>query len=270
MTRKDQKEEERIYLEKFLECIGYKQECIEKEREKPDFIITIESKRIGVEVTEFHSKTDSDKKFSRREVEGAWDKLQESLENERNKYEELQSIYGVLSFKRLEVPPRQKHNEFINEIIHYTLSKLPIAKNIEQKYFDFLPGYSLINEYLKSVNLENLDCYITWEWNHNAAWVGLLEEELIYILEDKKEKLKKYKTTNIHEMWLVIVSGHLLSQAMGKPHPEILNDYSNCNELLKQSGFDKVYLYQHMQNRILEWSGNWKIRKEKDSLHHDL
>ena len=97
----------------------------------------------------------------------------------------------------------------------------------------------------------------------------LLEEELFEIIRSKSEKVTNYEISNLNEMWLLVVSGSQISQAMGIPHPDILNDFSDCNELINQSGFNKIYLYQYMRDRILEWSGYWKVKNLKRGIYNE-
>ena len=56
---------------------------------------------------------------------------------------------------------------------------------------------------------------MTWDWDHEAASVGLQQDELMAALEAKLRKAPAYSSKGVDDLWLLVVSGHRLSQAMG-------------------------------------------------------
>jgi len=251
------KENERFYLDKFLALLGKVADEIHP-GESPDFIVSIATKKIGIELTDFHSDLKGESGKPRRAVEEAWRLIQGMIMEEVKKCNKLKETFGFLSFKKLELPPKSKHKIFTDELIKLSLGM------IDSDYKEIKPGgdYPLLNKYLEKYSLERAGCYITWQWNHNASFVGITETRLINATKSKIEKVVNYKEKNIDALWLLIVSGHRLSQAMGLNLHHKLNTFDQLNNLLKHSGYNKIFIYQYMFGVIYEWPGWVKIGKE--------
>ena len=73
--REGKRRRERFYLEHFLRLMGIKPQGIECD-ESPDCLVGIDGKRLGIEVTEFHSSARGTGGYSRRLIEQEWEKLQ--------------------------------------------------------------------------------------------------------------------------------------------------------------------------------------------------
>ena len=251
------KENERFYLDKFLALLGKMADEIHPE-ESPDFIVSIASKKIGIELTDFHSDLKGENGKPRRAVEEAWRLIQGTIMEEVNKCNKLKETFGELFFKKLELPPKSKHKIFTDELIKLSLEM------IDSGYKKINPGgnYPLLNKYLEEFHLEKAGCYITWKWNYNVSFVGITETRLINATKSKIEKVVKYKEKNVDELWLLIVSGDRLSQAMGLNLSYKLNTFDQLNNLLRHSGYNKIFIYQYMFDVIYEWPGWVKIGKE--------
>ena len=180
------KENERFYLDKFLTLLGKVPDEI-KSGESPDFIVILQQKKIGIELTNFHSNSKGEYGRPRREIEEAWVALQGTIMGEVEKCNELRETNGLLFFKKLGLPPKSKHREFTDELIKLSLEM------INSGYKEIKPGanYPILNKYLKKFYLEKVGCYITWEWNYNVSSVGITEEELINASKSKIEKASK-------------------------------------------------------------------------------
>ena len=251
------KENERFYLDKFLALLGKVPNEI-KPGESPDFIVILQQKKIGIELTDFHSDSKGEGGRPRRAIEETWVLLQRTIMEEVEKCNELKETNGLLFFKKLELPPKSKHGKFTDELINLSL------KMINSGYKEIKPGenYPILNNYLKKFRLEKVGCYITWGWNYNVSSIGITEEELINAARSKIKRVGIYKEKNIDELWLLIISGYRLSQAMGIRLSDKLNSFDQLNNLIRQSGYNKIYLYQFMFDVIYEWPGWFKIGKE--------
>ncbi|MEK7448934.1 MAG: hypothetical protein AAB019_05550 [Planctomycetota bacterium] len=253
------KKTEQFYLEKFLRCVNFSPNEIIS-RESPDFIIKSQSKNISVEETEYHSDAKGVSGYSRRLIEAEWNLLQGKLMIEVEKHPKLKKIYGVLKFKKLDLPTRSKQNKFIEEVIQVSLPNCLLRKN-EEREISLFQNASLVNQYLEALVLKNAGCYITWDWNHTGSWIGLSEEELFNVIKPKL--IKNYKGLNFLENWLLIVSGPSLSQSMPLREHTLrkLNKYSDCNNQISKSNFSKVFIYQYMFNTVFEYEPAKKIWK---------
>lgn len=253
----EKKKVERFYLEEFFKLLGEEPEDMQA-GEAPDFTVKLRQTKLGIELTEFHSDLKGKKGLPRRAIEETWASLQRIIMEEVKEHKELEKTNGYLSFKELELPATSEYRQFVSELIKLSLEMIASAcKEIK-------PGtnYPLLNKYLAKFCLEKVGCYITWEWDHNFAWVGLTETELIDAIRTKIEKIVNYKQKDLDELWLLIISGHRLSQDMGRLLEYKLNNYSQLNRLLKKSGYSKVYIYQYMLNVIYQWPGWSKIGTE--------
>ena len=229
--------------------------------ESPDFVIGFDGKKIGVEVTYFHSSAKGADGRPRRAVEEEWNRLQSQIMSEIDKLPEMNDIFGSLQFHALDVPTRRQHEQFVQELL--SLSQCMIANGSLEKAPDE-NNYPLLSRYIKKLTLERVGCYITWEWNHNAAFVGLDEEELIETITPKIVRTGNYlKKDKFDELWLLIVSEHRLSQTIPLRLLDKLNSFGTLNNELQESNFAKVFLYQYQFDIVYEWPGWKKIGKEK-------
>jgi hypothetical protein len=258
VTNKIKKQEmrESFYLEKFLEALQLKVETIERGANPPDFILTQAKKQIAVEVTEFHSDATGSGGHPRRLIEEEWAKLQQLIQRERKHYPDLNNISGLLFFNKLAVPSRVECPQFVEELLEFSRNCLKSLTDKGGNFSSFGTNFPLLRKYLKRLHLAIVECYITWEWNHSASSVGLNEAEM------KKTVLKKLEIPRskiVSENWLLIVSGHQLSQSMGLPDVEELNAFQEVNEALKNGPYDKVFIFQYMFDRVLFWelSSGW-------------
>ncbi len=128
-----------------------------------------------------------------------------------------------------------------------------------EEFNSFGSEFPLMTEYLKELNLENAGCCI-WEWNKNVASVGLKEEELITTVKPKVDGLKRPGWNMTDRRWLLVVSGHQLSQHMGLQLENKLPNFKKLNSLLHKSGFDEIFIYQYMHDSIFIFEDGWSLR----------
>lgn len=251
----EKKKIECFYLDKFFTLLGtipFRIIC----GESPDFVVAFERRKIGIEVTEFHSDLKGRKGSRRRAMEENWASLQGMIMDKVKECNELKDTNGLLFFKKQEVPPGRAHREFTDELIK--LSREMINSDCKETRPEI--DHPLLSKYLKRFHLEKCGCYMTWEWNHNVLPIGVTEMVLIKTVESKI--LADYKGKDIDEVWLLIVSGSRLSQALGMHLSDKLNTFNRLNSLLGKSGYGKVYLYQYMLDVLYQWPGWVKIGRE--------
>jgi len=237
------KETERFYLNEFLGVLGIAPDYIHQ-GESPDFIITLKTKRLGIELTYFHSNARGECGRTRREIEESWKSLKRKIMEKVERYEKLNETHGLLHFRKLELPHRARNEEFCDQLVDLSLRM--INSNRERTSPD--ETYPLLKRYLKEFVLEKVGCYINWDWNHDTDWVGLRERELINIITPKVGKVANYRKKSLDELWLLIISGHRLSQAMGMRLSYKLKAFDQLDSLLEKSGYDKVYIYQYISS----------------------
>lgn len=257
IMKRTKKQIECAYLDKFLTLMNIHPTAITC-RESPDFILEMD-KMIGLEIVSYHSIPKEEGNKPRRLIEEEWRILHERIIEEVKKHDELTETKGYLDFRELEIPSRKKYDDFVKELIDSSL-KLVITGS---KYYLPDEHHPLMKKYLSSFSLEKVGCSIMWDWNHNAAFIGLTEDELINTIQPKTEKVMKFKSENIEEYWLLVVDGPYLSQEMGLRLQYKLPDYTRVDKLLRESKFKAMYIFQYMFDVVYQWPGWAKVGEEK-------
>ena len=254
------KKEESTYFHEFLDVLGEVPESVRCE-EPPDFIITLNQKKIAVELTAFHSDSKPKGGSARRTAEETWKLLQKTIMKRVAECKDLEETYGKLFFKKSLLPLKSKHSEFTGELVKICVQM--ISSGSREAKPD--SKYPLLDEYVRKITLEEVGCYMTWGWNFDASFVGLSEPELVNTITPKIKKIAMYKKKPFDELWLLIISGHLLSQAMGgsKDFSSTLHSFRRLNHLLEKSGFDRVYIYQRMHDTVYKWPGWLRIERKR-------
>lgn len=250
--RQKQEEDERFYLEHFLHRMEIEPEQIERGEDPPDFYMLYQSNKIAIEVTEYHSMRKGSGGYAWRAVEEEWQRIRELFIKERKRYPKLDNVHGVLFFRELEMPPANKHSQFVTELLEFGISQYKTLTEEISSFDSFPSNYLLLNKYLEKIRLKNVNCYMTWD-RDPAAYVGTSEKELEKCVS---KKLKNPRPQQISENWLLIVSGTKMSQQIGITHCKKFNNFNKLNSRFEKSSFDKVYFYQYMWKRVLCWSQN--------------
>ena len=84
--------------------------------EAPDCKVKLDKKTIGIEITGYHSNLKGVKNRPRRQIEEEWLMLQKKIRSEVDKAEYLENTNGILSFKKLELPSKKEHADFIGKL----------------------------------------------------------------------------------------------------------------------------------------------------------
>ena len=246
----EKKQRERFYLDHFIKVTGLCPLCIEPGADPPDFVVILGGRRIAVEITEFHSGAKGTDNSPRRAVEEEWDRLRRLIEKERAGDAILKEIGTQVFFKGLRVPSRRERAQFVSALLAFVRKEAGSLTRNRTRFGEFGDDFPLLQAYLKCLDIYIAGCYISWEWNHNAAWVGLGENELCNIL---RPKLGKPRIDGVDEYWLLVVSGPHLSQSLGVPQIEEIRTWQQLNAHLGQGPYDRIYVFQYMVNRVLLW-----------------
>lgn len=238
-------------------------ESIQRGEDPPDFYMVYESKRIAIEVTEYHSMRKGRSGHAWRAVEEEWRRIRDLFIKERERYPELNDVHGFLLFRGLEMPPAKKHGQFVTELLEFGISQNRTLTEERGWFHSFPSKFPLLNKYLKKIDLKKVNCYMTWDRN-SAAFVGITEEELE---ECVSNKIKKQHPQQIAENWLLIVSGTAMSQQIGLTPYKKFNDFARLNSRLETSSFDKVFFFQYIWERVLCWSPNKHWEEIKPAIN---
>jgi len=257
-----QKEDELFYLKKFLERMKIEPKHIEPGEEPPDFYMAYQSNKIAIEVTEYHSMRKGPGGHAWRAVGEEWRKIRDLFTKERERYPKLNDVHGFLYFRELEMPPATKHGQFVTELLEFGISQYETLTKERSSFNRFPSTYPLLKKYLKEIHLKKVNCDMTWDRN-SAASVGISEKELKKCVS---KKLKNPRPQQIAENWLLIVSGTDMSQQIGLTHYEEFNDFTQLNDSLEKSSFDRVFFFQYMWQRVLCWLHNKQWEEVKPAV----
>ncbi|MDR3738074.1 MAG: hypothetical protein P4L40_03550 [Terracidiphilus sp.] len=259
MTRPSKKQEEKEILRALL-CAT----CIQPERsavegEKPDFMVRISGRIVGVEVTLYRSdKTVArvgGRAVKRRAVESEWEHLERSSRSFRWQHADLQDVYILFRFKNA-VPPQTEHDVFFQEVLQFVRLKRD-ALGGEGVAF-WMPDFQsrLIGKYLKDLILSRGTCS-KWDSNITYGFVDCPARNISKIVAEKTEAAIAYRPAS--EQWLVIAQN-------GRPSEMVLPingafEFETSPELkesLLSSPFSRVYVFTAMG--LFQWDkgvGNW-------------
>lgn len=257
------KVEEFYYLIETIETIGLKPlEIIV--RETPDFILKTEKKTIGTEVTEYHIDAGQKNGSKARAAEESYSYIVEIVNEKLKKNSNLESIWAHLAFNYPYYPRKADLEKFSDELIRFTTESISENKNFKEMNLKPTDDYPLLKKFLESVTLyrEPLPFihFFTEEYGGN---ISFSEENLINVIQPKIEEIAEYKESgNYDELWLIVGSGRFLSQAI----PPLwfveseLKEFKKLDNVLKNSGFSKIYLcFRGNNEAVFEWPGWNKI-----------
>ena len=169
----------------------------------------------------------------------------------RQNHNELNEINGVMRFRDFVLPPSKEHVPFANELVEFAMSKRGDLSSDHKRYKTFYEKYPYLSKYLEYFELSQVGCYMSWNWSHNADYVGLQEEELYSII---RGKIDKHVQTQFYENWLLITSRTQMSQQMGRLSVGQMNKFSKILDLLNESPFDRIYIYDYSRSRVVLWT----------------
>jgi len=250
----NKKKKELFYLEPFLELYGVSPTKITLNVESPDFIIDYSGKKIGIELTEYHSLQEVSG-HSRREVESNWERIQGEIYEKIKLDKELTGICVSIFFRKVFLPSRRESLPFIDELINCT--KVFIMKG--KKSVLVPEKYKILSKYVDEIDIYKIggNSHLRWDSNLNVGFIGIKEEELIETITPKIKKAEEYFQKELDELWLLIAFGHLISQTVQPRLKFKLEGFKALNSIINKSNYKYIFLYLHMFNVIYRWP-NWE------------
>lgn len=234
MTRSTKKEDELRTFNAYLAAAVIRPDQSVEQCERPDFLLSIGAVRIGVEVTDFHVAG------NRREVEEHWERLRQwpMLLNDFPRYRHVK-----LHFRALRLPSRRETQAFIGEVFGLTVGAAVLPTTITVT----ADRYPTLSQYVGRVDVAEAKVqYLGWSWNHDIAWIGVDEDELMAIVKAKRSST----VVAASSYWLMITEGATLSRVMAFIDHEWLEAMPRLTRQLEQSAFDRLIL---LQSPIIEW-----------------
>ncbi len=250
LSQHQQKDSEKAYLEPFLSTIGAEPDEIRPD-EPPDFWLTLDGRRVAVEMTEHHSDaTDSDGRPLRAFEEAVW-AYRNAFRAQQPMRKDLRMVFGELWLKSTRAPRKRQLQAFIEELFCFARRAIRDMEGGEQSFGSFGPDFLLLGEYLEELRLSfRGPSGIMWDMYPHAAHVGLTEAEFRSTI---CRKLSNERPTGCAEHWLLVVSGDGFSQSMGRDLEWKLRGFDSLNRELSTGPFDKVWVYQYMLGSAYVW-----------------
>jgi hypothetical protein len=106
----------------------------------------------------------------------------------------------------------------------------------------------VLRRYLRKIDVHLANCYMEWDWNHMAAWVGTSDDELVGILSPKLGLKRADETDELH--LVVAGDGSAVGSYIGYLSPELLNGWSSVRAALGRSDYDVVAILNYQQSCI--------------------
>jgi hypothetical protein len=151
MTRETQKRDEEQTLRAVLKAIGLSADIEVQYGEAPDFIVEVDGRRIGVEITLFSSGVTTDG-VPMRAIENEWEQLQQSAETARKNSEEFRNLnVGVMFHGK--IPSRKDHPRFIAEVFDFARAHRADLNDGRKRYWRWDFHSPLLKEYLHNLHL---------------------------------------------------------------------------------------------------------------------
>ena len=252
----NQVENERFILDRFFSTMNIQADSIDRGplvagNNKPDFVVCIDGSQIGIEETTYYRKQRPGESRPRQAKENAWHDLQSVIEKARQKYSELSEIHGSVRFRDFMLPPSREYDPFAMELVEFAMSKIGELSSEHERYKTFCEKYSYLSRYLEYLELKRVGCYMFWDWRHNADNMGLQEDALYSRIQDK---IGKHVQSQVDENWLLITSGTQTSQQMWGLSVSLMNEFSEILDLLDESPFDRIYIYDYVHSKVVLWT----------------
>ena len=113
--------------------------------ESPNFIVPLEGKKVGIEITEHHSAFVTSGGKPRRAIEQEWVEFQRKIMEHVEKHKELKETNGLLFFKNFRLPSKSETTKFIDALLNLSLEM--VRKGTQETTSPF--KYPILTKYLR-------------------------------------------------------------------------------------------------------------------------
>jgi hypothetical protein len=260
MTRSTQKQKESEVLRQLLSATGIQPECEpDVTGDKPDVMMQMFGRTVGIEVVMYQSS----KRVAggeRRAVEAEWERLEGYSKAIRKEHAVFEHMYVLFRFRNI-VPPRNRYEEFCQEILQFIRSRQD-SVSAEPEVFGISDFTSpLMRKHLKAIEGLVLKRCERDEWDSNIT-AGFVDSypacTISKIVSKKTELAKAYRKAD--ELWLAIGQSGQLSETVLPINGACDFDASpDLQDSLLSSPFSRVYVFTAVG--LFQWDkreGNWQ------------
>lgn len=222
-NERKQKQKELIDLGCFIHAFNNSIQITNGLREKPDFEVKLNGKKIGVELRDIIRDDEA------RRKEGTFDSFFRDIANELSGMsKDLNGIY---------------HVKFSKELTNFNLK---VKAELKAVIIDAIvnnepPAAHLIRSIRKTPHSE------VYLYTSEASMIGNLKRETIEVaVYEKSERLKAYDTQCLDEVWLLMVLGGAKESANYNFMEQTIFD------LPFETGFDRVFLFDFFRKEVFQ------------------
>jgi hypothetical protein len=228
MTRQAQKNEERFYAIEYLRRRGIDGRV--EDSEHPDFLIHTSGGTMGVEVISHGARTG-------RQVDSAWEALQEHSDKFRERNPDLKRFGVRLHFRAYRMPPPRTFESFCEAVATRVRPCSDLPPRGVWRTLHIGPAEPILGSYLSRIEVYGVTFYSQWEWPASMnGGIGTSDEELHGVIEGKL--LSYCAPPGIDESHLVIFGrGPELTRIAAPFSTEQLSTYSTLNRALRDGPF---------------------------------
>jgi hypothetical protein len=249
----DKKNAEQAILRTVLRRLG-RRDVVILPGESPDFHISLDGVRIGVELTGYHF--DSNKKGSRgHTLFQDWRRISNLIRQSFRRSERaLHSWYGAIHFR----PPFDRSlaslraAEFVREITSLAQQRLLGVNAQGWIRLDEFKLHRYLQETVNFINCQTREPEILPLWWHAHLQSGLVPDPTPFIkaaILAKESKAKNYSTRNLKELWLLI---HARASDLSESVGGVSEDNLAVLSTLKIRYFNKVLLWDRFLETVWE------------------
>ena len=221
--------------------------------------------RVGVELVEYQVDAIVKKGSRGRQFNAFMDKIRQHLKPLLSHNRRLRECFGTLFFDWDQQPNPRDAMKIAQELIRFLGDHVTSLANGERYCFLRKKGpkqgghfdvYPVLKRYFKKIAVTSLnDLNGPFLWTYNiAAFIGVVEENVLRLIGQKTTKMKSYDWSNVKEMWLLIYAGADI------PHDSAGDQVPGNRKLssrairgaAKNSGFDRVIFWE----KIHSWHVN--------------
>jgi hypothetical protein len=247
MSSLSNKDEERKDLKDFIQLLN--KEIILSEKnfgDSPDLKFTFENELIGIEHTRASAfpttKGDLFKIFDSRKKR-ILDQLEKLLDSKKVVFGELTFIFN----ERL-LNSKERDQVLANELFSVLMENLKLKNEVpNNETIDLLLTSNIRPYYLDQLQFRRNRIEENWISEMMFSFSQLNEkEEILKALKSKEKKIKKYRMTNIDELWLLIV---MPDDIVGAPMNKSINEPIHIQG---KDQWDKIFLYYRFSHSFKE------------------
>lgn len=249
MTRIDQKREEEAIARKLLMAENLAPEQFDCTGERPDILLTIAGRCIGLELTTYKSDQ------TQRASEARWDRLRNKMQHDAE-----QGSFGNLwinfCFGHKSLPIHSELEEFLSDLKKLLGKHPPSSSAEDDEHWDFA-AYPNLDRHLCSLQIRELNAPLKFcvSSDVQAGYVAHPDQNLSEIVAKKARIVYRDK---LAELWLAIYSGSTVTTQIAElPIPDTEDEWSKTGAAFSQSKFDRLYIVDHASIAKLDVSNRW-------------